>query len=85
MNKKFIDRHGKPLRKGDTVKLIDIPLGLFLGLTENEQNTLRAEIGNKHLIQSSDRHGKIRLEFYDAKGTLHTILISSTCVVRIPG
>jgi hypothetical protein len=85
MNKRFIDRHGKPLRKRDTVKLIDLPLGLFLGLTETEQNTLREEIGKMRLIQSTEQHGKIKLEFYDAKGVLHIILISPSCVTRIPG
>lgn len=85
MNKRIVDRHDNLLRKGDTVRLIDIPLELFLGLTESEQKILRAEIGNMHLIQSSDRQGKIKLEFYDFKGATRTILINPHCVARIPG
>ncbi len=38
MDKKFIDLYGNPLRKGGTVKRIDIPLELFPGLAEPEQN-----------------------------------------------
>jgi hypothetical protein len=72
MDKKFIDRYGNSLKKGDTVKLIDIPLELFLGRTETEQNILRAEVGNNHLIQSAD-------------DIPHTILISTSCVTRILG
>jgi len=85
MDKKFIDRYGNSLKKGDTVKLIDIPLELFLGRTETEQNILRAEVGNNHLIQSFNRHGKLELEFYDADDIPHTILISTSCVTRILG
>lgn len=85
MNKIFYDRHGNPIRKGDTAKLVDIPLELFLGLTEPEQKTLRDEIGKTHLIQSAKQHGKLELEFFDARGISHTIFIRPTCVTRIPG
>lgn len=83
MNKKLKDHQGKPLKKGDTVKLLNIPLELFLGLTETEQKILRAEIGNMHLIQGSDRHRKIKLEFHDTNYVLRTILIDPSCVIRI--
>jgi hypothetical protein len=85
MNKEFTDRHGMVIRKGDTVKLLDIPLGLLLGRTESEQNALREAIGNRHLVQSYNQHGKIELEFYDARGIPHTIFINPACVTRIPG
>ena len=81
----FFDRHGRPIRRGDTVKLVDIPLELFLGLTEPEQKTLRASIGKAHLIQSASQHGKLKLEFSDARGASHTIFIRPTCVTRILG
>ena len=82
--KKIIDRHGKAIRKGDTVQLVDIPLELLLGLTESEQNIIRAEIGKMHLIQSANQHGKLKLEFFDARGISHTIFIRPSCVTRIP-
>ena len=85
MHKIFFDRHGRPIRRGDTVKLVDIPLELFLGLSESEQKILRAEIGKKHLIQSDNQHGKLKLEFFDAKGTSYIIYIRPACVTRIPG
>ncbi len=83
MNKKLKDHQGKPLKKGDTVKLLNIPLELFLGLTETEQKILRAEIGNMHLIQGSSGHRKIKLEFHDTNYVLRTILIDPSCVIRI--
>ena len=57
---KIIDRHGKTIRKGDTVQLVDIPLELLLGLTESEQKILRAEIGNMHLIFVSGSTGRVK-------------------------
>ena len=83
--KLFFDHKGTHLRKGDTVKLLALPLEMFLGLPESEQKVLRAEIGKKHLIQGSGGQGKIKLEFYDAHGALHAILINPSCVTRIPG
>ena len=80
----FFDQKGTLLRKGDTVKLLALPLEMFLGLTESEQKILRAEIGKKHLIQGSGGQGKIKLEFYDVHGALHAILINPSCVTRIP-
>ena len=58
---------------------------MFPGLTKPEQKTLRAEIGKKHLIQDPGGQGKIKLEFYDAHGALHAILINLSCVTRILG
>ena len=83
--KSFFDHKGTLLRKGDTVKLLTLPLEMFLGLPESEQKILRAEIGKKHLIQGSGGQGKIKLEFYDAHGSLHAIFINPSCVTRIPG
>jgi len=85
MHRIFYDRQGQAIRKGDTVKLVDIPLELFLGLSESKQKTLRAEIGRMHLIQSTDQHGKLKLEFFDARSASHTIFIRPACVTRIPG
>ena len=83
MDKNLTDNQGRSLKKGDTVKLQAIPLELLLELTEAEQDLLRAEIGNKYLIQGLDAHGKIKLEFHDANDMLHTILIDPSCVTRI--
>jgi hypothetical protein len=85
LGKKLFDHQGSLLRKGDTVKLLTLPLEMFLELTEPEQKTLRAGIGKKHLIQGPSSQGKIKLEFYDAHGALHAILINPSCVTRILG
>jgi hypothetical protein len=45
MHKIFFYRYGRPIRRDDTVKLVDIPLELFLGLSKSEQIILRTEIG----------------------------------------
>lgn len=39
-----------------------MPSELLLGLTESEQETLRAAIGKAHLIQNTSTHGKLELE-----------------------
>ena len=83
-HKIFFDRYGRPIRRGDTVKLVDIPLELFLGLSESEQIILRTEIGKMHLIQSANQHGKLKLEFFDARGIYRIIFIRPACVTRIP-
>jgi len=83
--KMFYDRLGNPIRRGDTVKLVDIPLELFLELSESEQKRLRAEIGKIHLIQRANQYEKLELEFFDARGASHTIFVRPACVTRIPG
>ena len=83
MNKKLTNHQSKSLKKGDMAKLLDILLGMFLELTEIEQELLSAEIGKTNFIQCSDRHGKIKLEFYDTNYVLHTILINPSCSPRL--
>jgi hypothetical protein len=52
-------------------------------LTESGKRTLKAEICKIHLIQGSGSQGIIKLEFYDAHGVPHAILINSSCVTKI--
>ena len=85
MDKRLTDNQGSPLKKGDTIKLQAIPLELLLKHTEAEQEILRAQIGNEYLIQDSDKHGKIKLEFHDENDMFHSILVSASCVTRIQG
>jgi hypothetical protein len=84
MNRIFYDCQGQAIRKGDTVKLVDILLELFLGRSESEQKTLRAEIGKIHLIQNTNPNGNLKLEFFDVRGVSHTIFIRLARVTRIP-
>jgi hypothetical protein len=85
MDKRLTDNQGSPLKKGDTIKLQAIPLELLLEHTEAKQEILRAQIGNEYLIQDSDKHGKIKLEFHDENDMFHSILVSASCVTRILG
>ena len=85
MNKKLVDFQGKPLKKGDIVRMLEIPQDLFSEFPRAQHAALRAEAGKVHLIQSFDKHGKIELEFHDENFTPHTIWVNSSCVTRIFG
>jgi len=85
MNKKLVDFQGKPLKKWDIVRMLEIPQDLFSKLHKAQHTALRAEAGKVHLIQSFDKHGKIELEFHDENFTPHTIWVNSSCVTRIFG
>jgi len=85
MNKKLVDFQGKSLKKGDIVRMLEIPQDLFSKLHKAQHTALRAEIGKIHLIQSHDEYGKIELEFHDENFTPHTIWVNSSCVTRIFG
>jgi len=85
MNKKLVDSQGKSLKKGNVVRMLEIPQDLFLKLHKAQHAALRAEAGKVHLIQSFDEYGKIKLEFHDENFTPHTIWVNSSCVTRIFG
>ena len=84
MNKKLVDLKEKPLKKGEVVRMLEIPQDLFSKLPEAQHVALKAEVGNVHLMQGLDEHGKIELEFHDESFMPHTIWISPSCVTRIP-
>lgn len=83
MKNKPRDSKGKILRKGDTIKLLNISLELFLGSDEVGQKALRGEIGSTHLIQDFSEYGKLKLEIHDMNNMPRTILISPLSVIRI--
>jgi len=85
MNKKLVDFQGKLLKKGDIVRMLEIPQDLFSELPEAQHAALRAETGKVHLIQSFDDYGRIELEFHDENYTPHTIRINPSYVARIFG
>ncbi len=85
MNKKPVDHQGKPLKKGDIVRMLEVPQDLFSELPATQHAALTAEAGKVHLIQSLDEYGKIELEFHDENYTSHTIKINPSCVTRIFG
>ncbi len=85
MNKKLVDFQGKPLKKGDIVRMLEIPQDLFSEFPRAQHAALRAEAGKVHLIQSFDEYGKIELELHDENYTPHTIRINPSYVARIFG
>ena len=83
MDKKLVDLQEKPLKKGEVVRMLEIPQDLFSKLTKAYHVALKAEVGNVHRIQDLDEYGKIELEFHDENYLPHTIWISPSCVTRI--
>ncbi len=83
MNKKLVDFQGKSLKKGNVVRMLEVPQDLFSKLPKTAHAALRAEVGKIHLIQGYDEYGKIELEYHDEYFTPHTIWVNASCVTRI--
>jgi len=83
MDKKLVDLQEKPLKKGEVVRMLEIPQDLFSKLPKAHHVALKAEVGNVHRIQDLDEYGKMKLEFHDENYLPHTIWISPSCVTRI--
>ena len=83
MDKKLVDLQEKPLKKGEVVRMLEIPQDLFSKLPKAHHVALKAEVGNVHRIQDLDEYGKIELEFHDKNCMPHTIWVSPSCVTRI--
>lgn len=83
MGEQLIDITIKPLRKGEVVRMLEVPQDLFSKLPKSKHEALKAEVGNVHIIQDLDENGKIELEFHDEDYMPHTIWISPSCVTRI--
>ena len=65
--------------------MLEITQDLFSKLPKAQHETLKAKVGNVHLIQDLDENGKIELEFHDENYMPHTIWINPSCVTRIFG
>ena len=70
MKKKYTTLRDEPLKKGEVVKMLEIPQELFQRFPEAHHVSLKAEVGNVHLIQNFDEYGQIELEIHDE--CLHT-------------
>ena len=82
-NKKYSSLRKEPLKRGEVVKMLEIPKELFSKFPETQHVTLKAEVGNVHLIQSFDENGQIELEIHDEHYTPHTIWVDPSCVTRV--
>jgi hypothetical protein len=82
MNKKCTTLREKPFKRGEVVRMLEVPQELFLEFPETQHVTLRAEVGKVHLIQSFNETGQIGLEIYDERYTPHTIWVDPSCVTR---
>lgn len=83
MDKKCTSILEEPLKKGEVVKMLEIPQELYSKFPETQHLTLKAEVGNVHLIQSFNENGQIELEIHDEHYTPHTIWVDPSCVTRI--
>ena len=83
MEKKLVDLQEKPFKKGEVVRMLEIPRDLFSKLPKAHHVALKAEVGKIHLIQSFNEYGMIELEFHDENYTPHTIWVSPSCVKRM--
>lgn len=72
----------RPLKRGEVVRMLEVPQELFLKFPKTQHVTLRAEVGNVHLIQSFNETGQIELEIHDEHCTPHTIWVDPSCVTR---
>jgi len=82
MKKKYTTLRDEPLKKGEVVKMLEIPQELFQRFPETQHVSLKAEVGNVHLIQNFDEYGQIELEIHDEYYTPHTIWVDPSCVTR---
>ena len=82
MSKKCTTFQKEPLKRGEVVRMLEVPQELFLKFPKTQHVTLRAEVGNVHLIQSVNETGQIELEIHDERYTPHTIWVDPSCVTR---
>jgi hypothetical protein len=82
MSKKCTTFRKEPLKIGEVVRMLKVPQELFLKFPETQHVTLRAEVGNVHLIQSFNETGQIKLEIHDERYTPHTIWVDPSYVTR---
>ena len=82
MSKKCTTFQKEPLKRGEVVRMLEVPQELFLKFPETQHVTLRAEVGNVDLIQSFNETEQIKLEIHDERYTPHTIWVDPSCVKR---
>jgi len=82
MKKQYTTLRDEPLKKGEVVKMLEIPQELFQRFPETQHVALKAEVGNVHLIQNFNEYGQIELEIHDEYYTPHTIWVDPSCVTR---
>ena len=67
-------KHKKP-KPGDTVVLIQIPLGLLDGLPIEDQEAIAEAVGKPIRLNEYDENGRAELEFRDRNGVIHFIYV----------
>jgi hypothetical protein len=62
---------------GDSVKIVEIPAYLPLGLPQEDQYAIQAQVGKTLTILDFNQSGEAEFEFVDeATGSIHTIWLS---------
>jgi hypothetical protein len=65
----------------DSVVLTGIPPGLLGGLPSEDQTAI-AEVVRKQVLLVGYEDGRAELEFTDKRGTIHSIFLNPTFIVR---
>jgi hypothetical protein len=73
-------KHENP-KPGDTVVLIEIPLGLVDGLPTEAQEAIAEAVGKPILLTEYDEDGRAELEFTDRNGVIHSIFVKPDFIV----
>ena len=68
-------------KPGDSVVLTGIPLGLLGGLPSEGQTAI-TEVVRKQVLPVGYEDGRAELEFTDKHGTIHSIFVNPTFIVR---
>ncbi len=80
MRQVSLDCNNKPIAVGDSVRVIEIPVRLPLGLPEEDQIAIHDQIGKALIIQGFNQDGYAELEFIDNAGHIHTMWIEPHCL-----
>jgi hypothetical protein len=78
MNRKNIDQAGVEVAPGDTVIVKSIPDGLLYGLLNEDQEAIKACIGQLLKVADVNAAGDAEIEFTDQFDNFHTIWIATT-------
>ena len=71
--------HHKP-KAGETVVLVEVPLGLVDGLPMEDQRAISNIVGKPVRLNEYDKEGRAELEFTDCDGGIHFIYVSPDAI-----
>lgn len=82
LSEKNLDQFGRLVVAGDEVVLSEAPLALLNGLPEEDQISIKAQVGKRLKINEFDNYGNAELEFIDEAGRIHFIWVEPRYLVK---